>query len=199
MSHYKNLSLSPGSLASLYCLSWKNSEFRLLRSLVCCGHGEGSLLGNIISLLVFLSPARTFVRIVKNKSTEEFESFPYICTLLSSSLWTYYGLTKPDTFLVATVNGFGVALEIVYVSLFLFFAPPPIRVKTGVLFGIMNVGFLGAAVWMTYMLLDGEVRIDAIGLMCSALTIIMYTSPLSAMFVYVSVYLIVSEHKKDIL
>ncbi|KAL0293550.1 UNVERIFIED_CONTAM: Bidirectional sugar transporter SWEET17 [Sesamum calycinum] len=134
------------------------------------------VIGNIISLLM-----RTFVRIVKKKSTEEFESFPYICTLLSSSLWTYYGLTKPDSFLVATVNGFGVAVEIIYISLFLIFAPPPTRVKTGIVFGIMNVGFLGAAVGMTYLMLDGEVRIDAIGLMCSALNIIMYASPLSAM------------------
>ncbi|KAK4402164.1 Bidirectional sugar transporter SWEET17 [Sesamum angolense] len=139
------------------------------------------VIGNIISLLMFLSPGRTFVRIVKKKSTEEFESFPYICTLLSSSLWTYYGLTKPDSFLVATVNGFGVGVEIIYISLFLIFAPPPTRVKTGIVFGIMNVGFVGAAVGMTYLMLGGEVRIDAIGLMCSALNIIMYASPLSAM------------------
>ncbi|KAK4427635.1 Bidirectional sugar transporter SWEET17 [Sesamum alatum] len=137
------------------------------------------VIGNIISVFMFLSPGTTFVRIVKNKSTQEFESFPYICTLLSSSLWTYYGLTKPGSFLVATVNGFGVAVEIIYVSLFLFFAPPSKR--TGIMIGIMNVGFLGAALSMTYLLLNGEVRIDAIGLMCAGLNIIMYASPLSAM------------------
>ncbi|KAI3445370.1 hypothetical protein Pfo_002035 [Paulownia fortunei] len=139
------------------------------------------IIGNIISVLMFLSPGRTFLRIVKNKSTEEFESLPYICTLLNSCLWTYYGVTKPGSFLVATVNGFGVVVEIIYVALFLLFAPPWKRATTAILFGILNVGFSAAAISVTYLLLDGEVRIDAIGLICSGLNIIMYGSPLSAM------------------
>ncbi|GMP40136.1 hypothetical protein CsSME_00010698 [Camellia sinensis var. sinensis] len=57
------------------------------------------VIGNIISVLLFLSPLGTFLRIVKHQSTEEFESFPYICTQLSSTLWTYYGITKPGSYL----------------------------------------------------------------------------------------------------
>lgn len=70
----------------------------------------------------------TFRRIVKHRSTEEFESFPYISTLLSSTLWTYYGITKPGSYLVATVNGFGAVVQVIYLSLFLTFAPPRIKV-----------------------------------------------------------------------
>ncbi|KAH6819062.1 Nodulin MtN3 family protein [Perilla frutescens var. frutescens] len=138
-------------------------------------------IGNIISILMFLSPGKTFVRIVKNKSTEEFESLPYICTLLSSSLWVYYGLIRPGSYLVSTVNGFGVVIEIVFVALFLAYAPPNNKVKTWILVGILNVGFLAAALLATYFLLDGDQRIDAIGLLSSGLNIIMYASPLSAM------------------
>jgi hypothetical protein len=69
-----------------------------------------------------------FRRILKHRSTEEFESLPYICTLLNSSLWTYYGIIKTGEFLVATINGFGVVVEIVLLTLFLVFAPPRIRV-----------------------------------------------------------------------
>ncbi|KAK6159864.1 hypothetical protein DH2020_003245 [Rehmannia glutinosa] len=123
----------------------------------------------------------TFLRILKNKSTEEFESLPYICTLLSSSLWTYYGVTKPGSYLVATVNGFGMVVEIIYVALFLSFATPLKRAKTVMLFGILDIGFLAAAISVTYLMLDGDMRIDAIGLICSGLNIIMYSSPLSAM------------------
>ncbi|KAK2965878.1 hypothetical protein RJ640_024720 [Escallonia rubra] len=139
------------------------------------------VVGNIISVLMFLSPVGTFWRIVKNKSTEEFESLPYICTLLNSSLWTYYGITKPGSYLVATVNGFGIVVEIIYISLFLIFAPPRMRGKTAILAGILDVGFLAAAVLVTHLALHGDMRIDAIGFLGAGLNIIMYCSPLAAM------------------
>ncbi|PON62024.1 SWEET sugar transporter [Parasponia andersonii] len=139
------------------------------------------VIGNIISVLMFLSPAGTFWRIVKRRSTEDFESFPYICTLLSSSLWTYYGITKPGGLLVATVNGFGIVVEAIFVSLFLLYAPAKIRVKTAILVGILDVGFLAAAILVTRLALEGDVRIDAIGFLGAGLNIIMYGSPLAAM------------------
>ncbi|KAG6430382.1 hypothetical protein SASPL_108447 [Salvia splendens] len=140
------------------------------------------VIGNIISVLVFLSPVKTFARIVKHKTTEEFESLPYICTLLNSSLWTYYGIIKPDAYLVATVNGFGVVVELIYVALFFYFASlPSIKAKTAILFGVIDVGFLVAAVLATYLALQGDARIDAIGFISSALNIVMYASPLAAM------------------
>ncbi|TYH27320.1 hypothetical protein ES288_A02G060400v1 [Gossypium darwinii] len=126
------------------------------------------IIGNVISVLVFLSPIGTFERIIKHKSTEDFQSLPYICTLLNSSLWTYYGITKPGGLLVATVNGFGIFVEAVYL-------------KTGVLVGILNVGFVAAAIVVTQLALESETQIGAIGLMCSGLNIIMYGSPLAAM------------------
>lgn len=67
---------------------------------------------------------------MKHKSTEDFESLPYICTLLSSSLWTYYGITKPGGLRVATVNGFGIFVEAVYVGLFLIYAPKKMKVNS---------------------------------------------------------------------
>ncbi|XVF31400.1 hypothetical protein REPUB_Repub16aG0142800 [Reevesia pubescens] len=139
------------------------------------------VIGNIISVLLFLSPADTFWRIVRNRSTEEFESFPYICTLLSSALWTYYGITKPGSLLVATVNGFGVFVEMIYVTLFLIFAPSGIRAKTGILFGLLDVGFVAATILVTQLILHEDLRIDVIGFLCAGLNIIMYGSPLAAM------------------
>ncbi|XP_073049439.1 bidirectional sugar transporter SWEET17-like isoform X1 [Primulina eburnea] len=139
------------------------------------------VIGNIISVLMFLSPVKTFWRIVKNRSTEEFESLAYICTLLNSSLWTYYGIIKPGSYLVATVNGFGVVVETVYVFLFLLCAPPFQKGKTAILFGILNVGFLAAVLCVTYLLLNGDMRINATGYMASGLNIVMYGSPLAGM------------------
>ncbi|KAA8545189.1 hypothetical protein F0562_019922 [Nyssa sinensis] len=139
------------------------------------------VIGNIISVFLFLSPVGTFRRIVKRRSTEEFESLPYICTLLSSSLWTYYGVTKPKSFLVATVNGFGAVVEIIYVSIFLIFAPPRIKAKTAVLALTLDVGFLVAVILVTHLAMHGDLQIDVIGFVCAGLNIVMYGSPLAAM------------------
>ncbi|KAK1430202.1 hypothetical protein QVD17_12773 [Tagetes erecta] len=139
------------------------------------------IIGNIISVLMFLSPVKTFWRIVKKGSTEEFESLPYICTLLNSSLWTYYGLTKPGTYLVATVNGFGIVVEIAYISLFLIYAPPRTKVKTATMAGIIDVVMFLGAVFVTQFCMDGEMRINVIGFLGAALNIVMYASPLSVM------------------
>ncbi|XP_028092565.1 bidirectional sugar transporter SWEET17-like isoform X2 [Camellia sinensis] len=139
------------------------------------------VIGNIVSVLVFLSPIGTFWRVIKHRSTEEFESLPYICTLLNSSLWTYYGITKPGEILVATVNGFGIVVEAVYVTLFLIYAPKGMRAKTAILVGILDVGLLAVAIAVTQLAMNRDVRIDAIGFMGAALNIIMYASPLAAM------------------
>lgn len=78
--------------------------------------------------VLFENCRSTFWRIIKHGSTEEYESLPYICALLNSSLWTYYGLIKPGEWLVATVNGFGIFAEAVYVLLFLIYAPKNVKV-----------------------------------------------------------------------
>ncbi|KAJ4955713.1 hypothetical protein NE237_012496 [Protea cynaroides] len=139
------------------------------------------VIGNIISVLVFLSPLGTFLRIVKNRSTEEFESFPYICTLLSSSLWTYYGIIRPGSYLVATVNGFGALVEAIYVVLFLIFAPAKMKAKTAVLLMTLEGGFLAAVLLATSLAMHGDVRIDVLGFICAGLNIVMYGSPLVVM------------------
>jgi len=45
-----------------------------------------------------------------------------VFTLLNALLWLYYGVTKPDGLLVATVNGFGAVMEAIYVVLFIVYA-----------------------------------------------------------------------------
>ncbi|XXG84271.1 hypothetical protein AAC387_Pa10g1820 [Persea americana] len=136
---------------------------------------------NFASMLSYFSPMLTFWRIVKQGSTEDFSGLPYVCTLQQASLWVYYGITKPGATLVATGNSVGVVMEIIYVTLFLIYAPPRIRVKTGVLVAILNVGFLGVAVVVTHFAWQGDLRISVIGVLCAGPCILMYGSPLSIM------------------
>ncbi|KAG8063423.1 hypothetical protein GUJ93_ZPchr0003g18250 [Zizania palustris] len=139
------------------------------------------IIGNIISILVFASPIATFRRIVRSKSTEDFRWLPYVTTLLSTSLWTFYGLLKPGGLLIVTVNGAGAALEAVYVALYLAYAPRETKAKMAKLVLAVNVGFLAAAVVVALVALHGGVRLFAVGALCAALTIAMYAAPMAAM------------------
>nr|XP_010921651.2 bidirectional sugar transporter SWEET16 [Elaeis guineensis] len=139
------------------------------------------IVGNVISILVFASPIGTFRRVVKKKSTESFKWQPYVTTLLSTSLWTFYGLLKPGGLLVVTVNGMGSVLQAIYVTLYLIYAPRDTRVKMAKFVAILNVGFLGLVILVTLLAIHGSHRLTVIGSMCAALTVGMYASPLAAM------------------
>lgn len=120
---------------------------------------------------------------VKNKSTAEFSSFPYICMVLNASLWTYYGFIKPDSLLIATVNGSGIIISTIYLSLFLLFAPPKTRANTAALAAVMDIGIAAAAISVSEWGLEGEARISFTGFCCACFNILRYASPLSIMVI----------------
>ncbi|KAK3160730.1 hypothetical protein QOZ80_1BG0063640 [Eleusine coracana subsp. coracana] len=132
--------------------------------------------------MVFLSPIKTFWRIMQKGSTEEFEPAPYVFTLLNALLWLYYGVTKPDGFLIATVNGFGAFMEALYIVLFLVYAADhATRVKTAKLAAALNIGGFGVVfVVATFAISELDLRIMVIGMICVCLNVLMYASPLAA-------------------
>ncbi|XP_022961545.1 bidirectional sugar transporter SWEET16-like [Cucurbita moschata] len=140
------------------------------------------IIGNVISILVFASPIKTFIGIVKKKSTENYKAIPYVTTLLSTSLWTFYGALKgADGLLVTTVNAAGVAFQLTYVTLFIIFAPKRKKVTTIKLVCLFNVVFYGSVIGATLLAMHGRLRLTFVGILCVALTIAMYASPLAAM------------------
>ncbi|KAL2329434.1 hypothetical protein Fmac_017015 [Flemingia macrophylla] len=80
------------------------------------------MLGNVISLLVFLAPMPTFCRIYMNKSTESFQSLPYLVALFSSMLWLYHALLKKNALLLVTINSFGCVVETIYIVFYITYA-----------------------------------------------------------------------------
>ncbi|KAL5983699.1 hypothetical protein ACLOJK_017790 [Asimina triloba] len=144
------------------------------------------LKSNALALAIFVqatSLLKTFWRVVRSGSTEGFDSLPYVCALLSSSLWTYYGLLNPDGLLIVTVNSVGAVLELTYVGLFLTYAPKGAKMKTLISALILDVVFLGGAISVTSLVLRERLRLTVIGFMCVGLSLFFYGSPLVVMLV----------------
>ncbi|CAN1234738.1 Bidirectional sugar transporter SWEET1 [Linum perenne] len=124
----------------------------------------------------------TFRRIIKNKSTEEFSGVPYPMTLLNCLLSAWYGLpfVSKDNLLVTTINGTGAAIEIIYVIIFLVFAPKKQKAKIGGIFAAVLSVFAAVSL-ISYFALHGNTRKLFCGTAATVFSIIMYASPLSIM------------------
>ncbi|KAK8583797.1 hypothetical protein V6N12_068056 [Hibiscus sabdariffa] len=69
--------------------------------------------------MVYLAPLK--------KSTEGFESLPYVVALVSAVLWIYYATLKSEAYLLMTINSIGCVVETVYIIVFVVYAPKKAR------------------------------------------------------------------------
>ncbi|XP_050273920.1 bidirectional sugar transporter SWEET16-like isoform X2 [Quercus robur] len=143
------------------------------------------IIGNITAILLYASPIRTFWWVVKKRSTESYNGIPYICTLLNTCLWTFYGLLKPGGLLLVTVNGVGTILQIIFVTLFLIFAPKDKKktvIKTKSVeympFSLSFCVFLNACVWGIYSMLTKDIFVgvpNVLGFLLGSVQLILYS------------------------
>ncbi|GFP94945.1 bidirectional sugar transporter sweet7 [Phtheirospermum japonicum] len=141
------------------------------------------IIGNIIAFILFLSPMPTFVGIVKKRSVEQYSAVPYVATFVNCGLWVLYGLplVHPHSTLVVSINGIGIMIEVVYLSLFLVFSEPGKRLRLVVIVGAECV-FIGVLALLVLTLAHStKIRSDIVGSVCMVGNIIMYASPLSVM------------------
>ncbi|GAB2293972.1 Bidirectional sugar transporter sweet3 [Dionaea muscipula] len=139
-------------------------------------------MGNASSLLLYSAPILTFWRVIKKKTTEEFSCLPYIVALLNCLLYTWYGLPVVscgwENFLVVTINGLGIILEVSFILVYFWFASAngKVKVTLGVL-PVISVFFattlISALVFVDHH--ERKVFVGTIGLVAS---VAMYGSPL---------------------
>ncbi|KAK8940237.1 Bidirectional sugar transporter SWEET6a [Platanthera guangdongensis] len=141
------------------------------------------IIGNVISFGLFVSPWPTFVKICRNKAVEEFSPIPYLATLLNCMLWVFYGLpiVHPNSLLVVTINGTGLLLEGIYLTVFFVYSPKEKRLKLiKILAG--EIGFMAVVVSAVVAAAHThEKRSLIVGILCVIFGTLMYASPLSVM------------------
>lgn len=73
---------------------------------------------------LFVSCRPTFYRIIKKKSVEEFQPYPYLGTTINCLFWVLYGtpFIHPGSTLVLTTNGIGLVIELIYLFIFFLYA-----------------------------------------------------------------------------
>lgn len=136
------------------------------------------LLGNAVSFMVFLSPLPTFYKVYKKKSTEGFQSVPYVVGLFSAMLWIYYALLKGNAMLLITINSVGCFIQTFYLCFFLFYAPKKARIECLKLIVLMIVVGFGLIVSLTYFLASGANRVVIVGWICLVFALCVFIAPL---------------------
>ncbi|KAJ8425829.1 hypothetical protein Cgig2_015904 [Carnegiea gigantea] len=128
----------------------------------------------------------TFVRIFKKKSTEGFQSLPYVVAIFSCMLWIYYALLKGNSVLLITINAAGVVIEAIYVVIYITYAPRQTKISTLRLLLLMNFGGFCAIVLLCHYLAKGDARVQVFGWVCVAFSISVFAAPLSVMRLVIS-------------
>ncbi|KAF3794627.1 Bidirectional sugar transporter [Nymphaea thermarum] len=141
------------------------------------------IIGNVISFGLFFSPLPTFVQICKKGAVEQFSPLPYLATLLNCMLWILYGLpiVHPHSLLVITINGCGLAIELVYLMLFLIYSDRKQRLKIAV-YLVLEFVFVAAVSAAVILLAHTHDRRSLIvGSLCVFFCCMMYAAPMSVM------------------
>ncbi|CAI0548093.1 unnamed protein product [Linum tenue] len=136
------------------------------------------LLGNAISCMVCLAPLPTFYQIRKKKTSEGFQSLPYVIGLFSAMLWLFYALFAKDAMLLITINVFTFFMQAFYIAVYLFYATRNDRMTTMKLLSFFNVVGFGAICSFTLAFTRGAVRVQVLGWICMVFSLCVFVAPL---------------------
>ncbi|KAF3644093.1 bidirectional sugar transporter SWEET9 [Capsicum chacoense] len=135
-------------------------------------------LGSIVSFIVFLSPLPTFYNIYKKKSSEGYQSIPYVVALFSALLTLYYALLKGNMIPVIIINAFGIFIETIYVGFYFFYASKKAKIQTMKFVLLFVGGGFGAIVLVVQFLFHGAIRAQIVGWICIVFSVGTFAAPL---------------------
>ncbi|KAL4367129.1 hypothetical protein GQ457_05G018330 [Hibiscus cannabinus] len=123
----------------------------------------------------------TFYQIYKKKAVEEFQSFPYLCTVMNCIIWCFYGLpiVKKDNFLVLTINAIGLVIEFFYLTVYVIYANNRKKRLHVALVLIVEAIMTVVIVLVAVYGLSPKHRTLFVGIVADIFNIVMYASPLA--------------------
>ncbi|KAK4748690.1 hypothetical protein SAY87_015276 [Trapa incisa] len=185
-AHLWRMGRKSGSFTFSFAHSGMFSGFMLhmLRACSCRLILPVVLPGNAISLFLFMSPMPTFIQIWKKGSVQQYSPAPYLATLVNCMVWVLYGVpwVTSDSTLVVTINGLGTAIELAYITFFLFFCSD--RKKRVQMLAVLAVELALIAILSSLVLTvvhTPKQRSKVVGIICILFNIMMYAAPLSVM------------------
>ncbi|CAK8579114.1 unnamed protein product [Lathyrus sativus] len=144
------------------------------------------ILGNIASFFCFIAPISVFYRICKKKTTEGFQSCPYVAALFSAMLWIFYAYIKTGEMLIITINAFGCLIETIYLVIYITYCPKQARNFTLKLICLLNLGGICLVIVLTHLLAkERTARIELLGWICVVLSTSVFAAPLSVIRVVI--------------
>ncbi|KAK6153917.1 hypothetical protein DH2020_013556 [Rehmannia glutinosa] len=135
------------------------------------------LLGNIVSFMVILAPIPTFYQIYKKKSSDGYQSIPYVVALFSAMLWIYYALLKSNTILLITINSVACFIETIYILFYIYYASKTARVQTVkvlVLLMACGMGLIGVT---HFLVKTSDQRTNIVGWICLIFSLCVFIAP----------------------
>nr|GME03250.1 bidirectional sugar transporter SWEET12-like [Ipomoea batatas] len=115
----------------------------------------------------------------KKKSTEGYQSIPYVVALFSAMLWIYYAFVKAnDSTLLITINSFGIFIETIYVVFFLCYSTKKTRIQTLKFLGLFVAGGFGAILLVTQFLFKSPMRLHVVGWIALVFSVCVFVAPL---------------------
>ncbi|KAK7886411.1 hypothetical protein WMY93_026032 [Mugilogobius chulae] len=112
----------------------------------------------------------------ETKNTDNIQFLPFLTTCLNNLGWLYYGILKRDQTLIL-VNVIGASLQTLYIVVFINYTKQkkPFLSQTLFASGVLTAGWFYFSIFLP----EGEIRLNQLGLTCSAITVSMYLSPLT--------------------
>ncbi|KAH1131411.1 hypothetical protein J1N35_002789 [Gossypium stocksii] len=136
-------------------------------------------LGVIVSFMVAFSPLPAFYQIYKKKTSEGFQSLPYVISLFSAMLWIYYALLKKNEMHLIVINIFCCFIQSFYIVTYFYYGRKKEKLEAVKLMLLFNVFGSGLIFFSTYFLHNPKTRLCILGYICLGFSASTYAAPLA--------------------
>ncbi|CAM0957362.1 unnamed protein product [Alopecurus aequalis] len=147
-------------------------------------HVTTGIIGSIVCLLLYAAPILTFKKVIKKGSVEEYSCIPYILTLFSSLIYTWYGLPVVssgwENWTLSGISSLGVLFESTFIIIYTWFAPREKKKLVMMMVCPILISFGTAVFFSSFSIHTHRMRKVCVGSIGLVTSVLMYGSPFVA-------------------